>query len=116
MTLPHPREVETGELPPRRPEPRVAFEIETRVRDAIVASGSHVEIFGARYELDDDAAAASLAALYRSTVISRFNERVAAPDASVWRLFSDQVQDQLRHHPQLDGSVLVMLKLTIDNF
>lgn len=116
MTLPHPREAETGELPPRRPQPRVAFDIEARVLDAIVARGSHVEIFGARYELDDGAAAESLAELYRSVVIARFNERVAAPDASVWRLFADQVHDQLRHHPQLDGSVLEMLKLTIDNF
>ena len=115
MTLPHPREVETGELTPRRPEPRVAFDVETRVLDAIVAQNSHVEIFGARYELDDAAAAESLADLYRNAVLVRFNERVAAPDASVWSLFADQVRDQLQHHPRLDASVLEMLKLTIDN-
>lgn len=115
MTLPHPREAETGQLTPRRPEPRVAFDVETRIQDAIVAHGSHVEIFGARYELDDAAAAESLADLYRNAVLVRFNERVAAPDASIWRLFTDQVHDQLQHHPQLDGSVLEVLKLTIDN-
>ena len=100
---------------PRRPEPRIAFDVEARILDAIVADGSHVEIFGARYELDDSAAAESLTELYRNAVLVRFNERVAAPDASVWRLFAGQVQDQLQHHPQLDGSVLEMLKMTIDN-
>ena len=115
MTLPHPREAETGELPPRRPEPRIAFDVETRVLEAIAARGSTVEIFGARYRLDDAAAAQSLAELYRNAVLVRFNERVAAPDESVWRLFSDQVHDQLQNHPELDASVLQMLQLTIDN-
>lgn len=115
MTLPHPREVETGELPPRRPQPRVAFDVEARVLAAIVAHGPYVEVFGARYELDDAAAAESLADLYRNAVLVRFNERVSAPDASVWGLFADQVHDQLQHHPQLDGSVLAMIELTIDN-
>ena len=93
----------------------MAFDVETRVLDAIIANGSHVEVFGARYELDDAAAAESLADLYRNAVLVRFNERVSAPDASLWRLFADQVHDQLQHHPQLDGSVLAMIELTIDN-
>jgi len=115
MALPYPREVETGQLPPRRAEPRVAFDVEASVQDAIVARGSHVEIFGAAYQLDDDASAQALVERYRNAVLVHFNERVAAPDPTVWRWFADQAHDQLQHHPVLDDDVLGVLRLTIDN-
>lgn len=115
MTLPYPREAETGQLPPRHPEPRVVFDVEASVKDAIVARGSHVEIFGAPYLLDDAASAEALVESYRNAVLLHFNEHVAAPDATVWQAFADRAHDQLAHHPALDGDVLEVLQLTIDN-
>ena len=116
MSLPYPRETETGQLPTRQPQPRVAFDVEASVRDAIAANGSIVDMFGVSYVLDDAAHAEALVERYRDAVLLHFNERVAAPDAAIWQLFVDQVRDQLEHHPQLDDDVLGMLRLTIDNF
>lgn len=113
--LPYPREVETGQLPPRAPEPRVAFDVEASVQDAIVANGPHVEVFGVAYVLDDAASAEGLVERYRNAVLHHFNERVAAPDAAIWHLFAEQAHDQLERHPVLDDDVLAVLRLTIDN-
>lgn len=116
MTLPYPPEVETGELPNRAPRPRVAFDVEACVQDAIVANGDHVEIFGVSYVVGDASSADALVERYRNAVLDHFNERVAAPDATIWRLFAEQAHDQLEQHPTLNDEVLEVLRLTIDNF
>jgi hypothetical protein len=115
MALPYPREAETGQLTPRRPEPRIAFDVEASVEDAIAADGSHVEVFGVPFILADDTGAEALVERYRQAVLQHFNERVAAPDAGIWHQFSARAHDQLEHHAQLDDSVLEVLRLTIDN-
>jgi hypothetical protein len=115
MSLPYPREVETGQLSPRRPEPRAAFDVEASIQRAIVANGAHVDVFGVPYAMDDATSAEALVERYRSAVLLHFNERVAAPDAAIWQLFAAQVHDQLEHHAQLDDDVLEVLRLTIDN-
>lgn len=115
MSLPYPREFETGQLPPRAPEPRVAFDVESSVRAAIVANGADVELFGVPYRLQDASSAASLVERYRRFVLIHLNEHVSAPDEGIWRGFADQAHDQLAHHPTLDDDVLQVLRLTIDN-
>jgi len=115
MSLPYPREAETGQLSPRRPEPRVAFDVEAAVQGAIVANGALVVVFGVPYVVSDAASAEALVERYRSTLLLHFNERVSAPDPSLWQLFAAQVHDQLEHHPDLDDGVLEILRLTIDN-
>jgi hypothetical protein len=115
MTLPYPRETETGQLPPRRPEPRVTFDVEASVHDAIVATGSHIEVFGVPFELADATSADAVVDGVRRAVLLHFNERVAAPDAAIWHQFSARAHDQLEHHTQFDDSVLEVLRLTIDN-
>jgi hypothetical protein len=115
MALPYPFETETGELQPRQPELRVAFDVEASVEAAIRANGSNVEIFGAIYPVADAADADATVEYYRNMVTRHFNERVSAPDPDIWQHFADQVHDQLEQHPQLDERVLDMLRLTIDN-
>ena len=115
MTLPRPREAETGQLPPRQPEARVPFDVHARMAEAIVANGSRLELFGVPFVLEDPARAESLVAHYRDAILLHFNERVSAPDASIWRSFADQAHDQLERHAELDASVLDVLRLTIDN-
>jgi len=115
MTLPYPREAETGQLPPRRPEPRVAFDVEASLEDAIVGTGSHIEVFGVPFDLAHDTSADAVVDGFRRVVLLHFNERVAAPDAAVWQQFSARAHDQLEHHAQFDDSVLEVLRLTIDN-
>lgn len=116
MSLPYPNEVETGDLSPLEPEPRNAFDVGARLRQAIVAHGSDVEIFGVAFGAQDAASAEALVERYRGAVQSHFNERVSAPDATLWQSFADQVHDQLEQHAQLDDGVLDVLNLTIDNF
>ena len=115
MALPYPFETESGELQPRPPELRVAFDVEASVEAAIRTSGSDVEIFGATYPMADAPSADATVEHYRNMVTSHFNERVSAPDPDIWQHFADQVHDQLEQHPQLDDGVLDMLRMTIDN-
>jgi hypothetical protein len=115
MALPYPFEAETGELQPRQPHLRVAFDVEASVEAEIRANGSNVEVFGAHYPMEDAAIADATVEYYRNMVTLHFNERVSAPDPDIWQLFADQANNQLEHHPELDDSVLDMLRLTIDN-
>jgi hypothetical protein len=115
MSLPYPREVETGELRPRRQEPRVTFDVEASVEDAIRASGPDVEVFGVRFAVSEPRTADATVEYYRNAVAQHFNERVSAPDAAIWQLFEEQAHDQVAEHTVLDDHILDVLRLTIDN-
>lgn len=115
MTLPHPREVETGQLKPQRPAPRVTFDVAASVDDAIRFSGANVEIFGVRFGVDDARSAEALVERFRSAVTTHFNERVSAPDALLWDEFADVARAQIERHPSLDEDILVVLRSSIDS-
>lgn len=115
MTLPYPREVETGQLKPRRAAPRVSFDVQASVEEAIRFSGSTVEIFGVRFVVDDARAAEVVVERYRAEVATHFNERVAAPDAQLWQEFADIANAQVEQHTRLDDDILGVLRSSIDN-
>jgi hypothetical protein len=115
MTLPYPREVETGQLKPRRPAPRVTFDVEASVAEAIRFSGSNVEIFGVRFAVDEARTAEAVVERYRADVATHFNERVATPDAQLWQEFADIASAQVEQHTRLDDDILGVLRSSIDN-
>jgi hypothetical protein len=115
MALPYPREVETGQLKPRPAVPRVAFDVEASVAEAIRFSGSNVEIFGVRYVVDEARTAEAIVERYRAEVATHFNERIAAPDAQLWQEFADIANAQVEQHTRLDDDVLDVLRSSIDN-
>jgi hypothetical protein len=115
MTLPYPREVETGQLKPRRPAPRVVFDVEASVADAIRFSGSEVEIFGVSFVVDEPRTAEAVVERYRAEVATHFNERIAAPDAQLWQEFADIANAQVARHTRLEDDILDVLRSSIDN-
>lgn len=113
MTLPYPYEVETGQLKPRPRFSLPGFDVERRMRDAIQSGAEAVELFGV--ELPSSAVdTEEFLDQLRAELVERFNERVAAPDATTWNEFAERARAQLERHACLDERVLPMLRATID--
>jgi hypothetical protein len=94
--------------------PRISFDVEASVADAIRATGADIEIFGVHFDVADPETANTLVDRYRDAVSTHFNERVSAPDAAIWDQFADQANAQVEQQTRLDD-VLDVLRLTIDN-
>lgn len=113
MTLPYPYEVETGQLKPRPRFVLRRFDVERHLRDAIRSRGEAAELFGVQYPLVEPCSEELLERL-RAELSAHFYERVASPDAEVWRQFADQARAQLERHARLQPDVLHTLRATID--
>jgi hypothetical protein len=92
----------------------VAFDIEGRVRDAIVARGSVVSVFGVERALGSPEAAATLVNRFRDALTAHFLERHSLADGAIWNDFASQVHAQLERNPTLDDSALTTLLMTVD--
>ena len=114
MALPYPQEVETGELKPRPPRPRAAFDIAKHVRDDIHTGGSGVALFGVERDLAEGENAAALVNRFRDTLSSHFQERRPDCDELTWDLFSSQARALVEQSPVADDDMLRVLLRTID--
>ena len=114
MALPYPYEAETGQLKPRSAEPRAPFDIAQHVREAIVARGSVIQLFGVEHEVAGPELAATMASGYREVLTRHFLERHSLADADAWSSFERQARAQLERQPQLDDSTMNTLLMTVD--
>lgn len=114
MSLPYPYEVETGELKRRPPLPRIPFDVQRHLEEAIRVRGDALEVFGVTLAATSPGAAPALAEELRRGVAERFQERLSAPDDATWASFASQAHEQLAGRTELDPSTLRILRLTID--
>jgi hypothetical protein len=114
MALPYPYEAETGQLEPRPAEARAPFDIAGHIREAIVARGSAVELFGVEFVVDAPELAATMASGFRDVLTKHFLERHAMADADIWDSFVSQARAQLTRGQAIGDSTLNTLLMTVD--
>jgi hypothetical protein len=118
MALPYPYEAETGQLSPRPAAARAPFDIAGHIREAIVARGSAVELFGVEFPVDAPELAATMASGFREALTQHFLERHPMAGADIWDSFASQAQAQLKRGQTLGDSsletTLNTLLMTVD--
>ena|SRR5688572_16435378 len=114
MTLPYPREVETGRLKPRKPEPRRPFDVRRALAAAVRAEGDGLQLFGVRLQSWSGGSLDQVVALYRDMLASHFEERRSQPDYATWDIFSSAAAAQVRSLGRADGETLRALLMIID--
>jgi hypothetical protein len=114
MALPYPYEAETGQLTPQPPEARAPFDIAGHVRDAIVARGSAVELFGVEFVVEGPELAATMASGFRDVLADHFLQRHPLADADIWDSFASQARAQLTRGQPIGDSTLKTLLMTVD--
>lgn len=114
MGLPYPYEAETGQLKPQPAAPRAPFDLAGHIRDAIVARGSSVELFGVARVVDGPELAGTMASSFRDALTQHFQSRHPLADADMWESFASQARAQLARGQGLDESALGTLLRTVD--
>ena len=114
MALPYPYEVETGQLKPRPTEVRAPFDIAGHVRDAIVARGSSIELFGVEFAVEGPELAATMASGFQEVLAEHFLQRHPLADADIWDSFVSQVRAQLTQGQAIGDATLKTLLMTVD--
>ena len=114
MTLPYPREVETGRLKPRKPESRRPFDVRRALASAVRAEGNGLELFGVRLESWSGGSLQQVVELYRDMLSHHFEERRPHPDYATWDIFSSSAAAQVRRSGRADSETLRNLLQIID--
>lgn len=114
MTLPYPHEVETGRLQPRPHAPRMPFDIEAHMTEAIRQGGGDLELFGVTLVERDPGLAAAAVARFRDTLTEQFQRRRPDADAASWEHFTSQARALAERHGRADDELLRALLAAVD--
>jgi len=106
MTLPKPRETETGELQPAeagRPDP---LDIERRVHVLVVPEAPYVEVAGTRLRVPEGSSAEREAQRLRRTLAQRLLERRPNADEATWRKLREVLAAAMSSRREMDDDAI----------
>jgi hypothetical protein len=113
MTLPYPYEVELGQLRPRPWAPRLPFDVQHHLEDAIRVAGSELDVFGVHLQASAAHGATATGKQFRDTLAARFHTWRPHADAATWEIFANQARAQMVGLARADDETLRMLLLTV---
>ena len=114
MTLPHPYEVEQGQLSPRRDRPPARLDLEHLLEKLIVVDELHLDVAGCRLRVPEQQSPTMVAERFRRALAERFLERRPHADEATWNRFASSLGVALLNETEANEGALSEALLLID--
>lgn len=114
MTLPHPYEVEKGELSPRKDAAPDRLDLDRLLEKLIVVDEPYLDIAGCRLSVPSGQSAEHAGERFRRAIADRFLERRPHADEATWNRFSSALRASLANENEANESALSEALLLID--
>jgi len=114
VTLPHPYEVEQGQLSPRRNGPPAHLDFEHLLEKLIVVDDLYLDIAGCRLRVPEEQSPTMVAERFRRALAERFLERRPHADEATWNRFASSLGAALLNETEANEGALSEALLLID--